>query len=88
MSVLAFIPAIFLGVLGGLLGAFFVFLNIKINKLRLGFFSKIPKASIRKTAKLLEAILVLVSIFNDFRLHGFIYTGFKKSEGLGFNKSG
>ncbi|XP_066479108.1 chloride channel protein C-like [Tiliqua scincoides] len=60
MSVLAFIPAIFLGVLGGLLGAFFVFLNIKINKLRLGFFSTIPKASLRKTAKLLEAVLVLV----------------------------
>ncbi|KAJ6662104.1 hypothetical protein lerEdw1_012569 [Lerista edwardsae] len=60
MSVLAFIPAIFLGILGGLLGAFFVFLNIKINKLRLGFFSTIPKASLRKTAKLLEAVLVLV----------------------------
>ncbi|XP_053101924.1 chloride channel protein C-like [Hemicordylus capensis] len=60
MSVLAFVPAIFLGILGGLLGAFFVFLNIKINKLRMQFFSTIPKVSLRKTAKLLESVLVLV----------------------------
>lgn len=62
MSVLAFVPAIFLGILGGLLGALFVFLNIKINKLRMWFFSTIPKTSLRKTAKLLEAVLILVSI--------------------------
>nr|XP_056710733.1 chloride channel protein D-like [Euleptes europaea] len=60
MSVLAFVPAIFLGILGGLLGALFVFLNIKINKLRMWFFSTIPKTSLRKTAKLLEAVLILV----------------------------
>uniref|UniRef100_A0A8D2IQI6 Chloride channel protein n=1 Tax=Varanus komodoensis TaxID=61221 RepID=A0A8D2IQI6_VARKO len=59
MSVLAFVPAIFLGILGGLLGAFFVFLNIKINKLRMWFFSTIPKTSIRKIGKLLESVLVL-----------------------------
>ncbi|KAF7246282.1 Chloride channel protein B, partial [Varanus komodoensis] len=62
MSVLAFVPAIFLGILGGLLGAFFVFLNIKINKLRMWFFSTIPKTSIRKIGKLLESVLVLVSV--------------------------
>ncbi|XP_060098955.1 chloride channel protein C-like [Heteronotia binoei] len=60
MSVLAFVPAIFLGILGGLLGALFVFLNIKINKLRMWFFSTIPKTSLRKTAKLLECVLILV----------------------------
>ncbi|KAH0617732.1 hypothetical protein JD844_016255 [Phrynosoma platyrhinos] len=60
MSILAFIPAIFLGVLGGLLGALFVFLNIKINKIRMWFFSRIPKTSHRRAMKLLEAVLVLV----------------------------
>ncbi|XP_063155341.1 chloride channel protein C-like [Candoia aspera] len=60
MSVLAFVPAIFLGILGGLLGAFFVFLNIRINKLRLWFFSTIQKPSLRKSAKLLECVLIFV----------------------------
>ncbi|NWI10567.1 CLCB protein, partial [Crypturellus soui] len=60
MSVLAFIPTILLGVLGGLLGALFVSLNLKINKLRIQFFNSIPKSSLRKTSKLLETVLILV----------------------------
>ncbi|NXK48880.1 CLCB protein, partial [Chauna torquata] len=56
MHVLAFIPTILLGMLGGLLGALFVYLNIKINKLRMQFFNSIPKSSLRKTSKLLETI--------------------------------
>lgn len=61
MNVLAFIPTILLGMLGGLLGALFVSLNIKINKLRMQFFNSIPKLSLRKTSKLLETVLILVS---------------------------
>ncbi|KAF1526244.1 Chloride channel protein B, partial [Eudyptula albosignata] len=53
MNVLAFIPTILLGMLGGLLGALFVSLNIKINKLRMQFFNSIPKLSLRKTSKLI-----------------------------------
>ncbi|XP_072855019.2 chloride channel protein C [Pogona vitticeps] len=60
MSVLAFIPAIFLGILGGLLGALFVSLNIKINKLRMLVFSRILKIPLRKATKLLETVLILV----------------------------
>ncbi|XP_053916136.1 chloride channel protein C-like isoform X2 [Cuculus canorus] len=59
ISVLAFIPTILLGMLGGLLGALFVSLNIKINKLRMQLFNSIPK-SFRKTSKLLETVLILV----------------------------
>lgn len=61
MHVFAFIPTILLGMLGGLLGALFVSLNIKINKLRMRFFNSIPKSSVRKTSKLLETMLILVS---------------------------
>ncbi|NWY56008.1 CLCB protein, partial [Chionis minor] len=61
MNVLAFVPTILLGILGGLLGALFVSLNIKINKLRMQFFNSIPKLSLRKTSKLLETVLILVS---------------------------
>ncbi|KAM6410470.1 chloride channel protein C-like isoform 2-T2 [Pluvialis apricaria] len=60
MNVLAFVPTILLGMLGGLLGALFVSLNIKINKLRMQFFNSIPKLSLRKTSKLLETVLILV----------------------------
>ncbi|KAK4827819.1 hypothetical protein QYF61_021903, partial [Mycteria americana] len=60
MNVLAFIPTILLGMLGGLLGALFVSLNIKINKLRMQFFNSIPKLYLRKTSKLLETVLILV----------------------------
>ncbi|KAK9403319.1 chloride channel protein C-like [Crotalus adamanteus] len=41
-------------------GAFFVFLNIRINKIRLWFFSTIQKPSLRKSIKLLECILILI----------------------------
>ncbi|NXJ61035.1 CLCB protein, partial [Rostratula benghalensis] len=56
VNVLAFIPTILLGMLGGLLGALFVSLNIKINKLRMQFFNLIPKLSLRKTIKLMFCI--------------------------------
>ncbi|NXI35960.1 CLCB protein, partial [Galbula dea] len=64
MNVLAFVPTILLGMLGGLLGALFVSLNIKINKLCMKFFNSIPKLSLRKTSKLLETVLILVSKSN------------------------
>ncbi|XP_074841905.1 chloride channel protein C-like [Carettochelys insculpta] len=60
MSVLAFVPAIFLGILGGLFGALFVSLNIKINKLRESVFNSIKNTFLRKMSKLLESVLVLV----------------------------
>ncbi|NXI91325.1 CLCB protein, partial [Psophia crepitans] len=49
MNILVCVPTILLGMLGGLLGALFVSLNIKINKLRMQFFNSIPKSSLRKT---------------------------------------
>ncbi|KAM9302561.1 LOW QUALITY PROTEIN: chloride channel protein C-like [Morus bassanus] len=58
-NVLAFVPTISLGMLGGLLGALFVSLNIKINKLRMQFFNSIPKLSLRKTSNL-ETVLILI----------------------------
>ncbi|NXC15895.1 CLCB protein, partial [Corythaeola cristata] len=59
VNVLAFVPTIVLGMLGGLLGALFVSLNMKINKLRMQFFNSIPKLFLRKTSKLLETVLIL-----------------------------
>ncbi|KAM6087641.1 LOW QUALITY PROTEIN: chloride channel protein C-like [Chlamydotis macqueenii] len=60
INILAFIPTSLLGTLGGLLGALFFSLNIKINKLCMQFFNSIPRLSLRKTSKLLETVLILV----------------------------
>ncbi|XP_069477130.1 chloride channel protein C-like [Ambystoma mexicanum] len=60
MSVLAFIPTIIIGILGGLLGALFVSLNIRINKSRMRFFNMIQNESLKKVSKLCEALLIVV----------------------------
>ncbi|MEE6464043.1 hypothetical protein FKM82_006143 [Ascaphus truei] len=61
ISVLAFIPTIILGVIGGVLGALFVFLNLKINKLRMTLFNSIPNKHLRQWSKLFETLLLLVT---------------------------
>ncbi|XP_056377862.1 chloride channel protein C-like isoform X2 [Hyla sarda] len=60
MSVLAFIPSIILGIIGGLLGALFVFLNVKINKLRMKIFNSISIKLLRQLSKILDTCLILV----------------------------
>ncbi|NXE74682.1 CLCB protein, partial [Cochlearius cochlearius] len=74
LNVLAFIPTILLGMLGGLLGALFVSLNIKINKLRMQFFNSIPKLSLRKTSKLLETVIILVKLLQTVFLQRILLT--------------
>ncbi|XP_077348792.1 chloride channel protein C-like isoform X2 [Lithobates pipiens] len=60
MSVLAFIPCIIIGVIGGLLGALFVFLNVRINKVRLKLFNSISHKLLRQLSKLLETLVLLM----------------------------
>ncbi|XP_078541795.1 chloride channel protein C-like [Lissotriton helveticus] len=60
MSVLAFIPTIIIGTLGGLLGALFVYINIHINKSRMRLFNMIQSEILKKASKLCEALLIVV----------------------------
>ncbi|NXG80372.1 CLCB protein, partial [Baryphthengus martii] len=76
MNILAFIPTILLGMLGGLLGALFVSLNIKINKLRMQFFNSIPKLFLRKTSKMLETVLILVNLLQTVFFQGILFMFF------------
>ncbi|NXU76201.1 CLCB protein, partial [Oreotrochilus melanogaster] len=77
MNILAFIPTILLGMLGGLLGALFVSLNIKINKLRMQVSNSIPKSSLRKISKLLETVFILVrSILCSFSCQSGVWKKF------------
>ncbi|KAG8570871.1 hypothetical protein GDO81_011457 [Engystomops pustulosus] len=61
MSVLAFIPSITIGIIGGLLGALFVCLNVRINKLRLKLFNSISNKLVRQLSKLTETMVLLVA---------------------------
>ncbi|XP_069777641.1 chloride channel protein C-like isoform X2 [Narcine bancroftii] len=60
MSVLVFIPTIILGIIGGLLGALFISMNMRVNQFRIDLFNLIKDPLIHKISKLLEAILILV----------------------------
>ncbi|KAE8598725.1 hypothetical protein XENTR_v10016914 [Xenopus tropicalis] len=60
ISVLAVIPTIILGIIGGLLGALFVFINVRINKLRMKIFTSVPHKFLRQLTKLLDTLLILV----------------------------
>ncbi|KAG8442075.1 hypothetical protein GDO86_011026 [Hymenochirus boettgeri] len=60
ISILAIIPTVILGVLGGVLGSLFVFLNIRINKLRMKMFNSIQNNFLRQLSKVLETSLILV----------------------------
>ncbi|KAG2469274.1 LTBP3 protein, partial [Polypterus senegalus] len=60
MSILAFIPAVIIGIIGGLLGSAFVFLNINLNKFRRKMFGKIKNVYIKKFCQLMEVQIILV----------------------------
>ncbi|XP_051878557.1 chloride channel protein A-like [Pristis pectinata] len=60
MNILIFIPTIILGIIGGLLGALFISMNMRVNQFRIKFFNLIKHPLIQKISKLLEAILILV----------------------------
>ncbi|XP_072425660.1 chloride channel protein C-like [Chiloscyllium punctatum] len=60
MNILVFIPTIILGIVGGLLGALFVSMNLRINKFRTEFFNLIKYKFVQKVCKLTEAVLTLI----------------------------
>ncbi|XP_048452082.1 chloride channel protein C-like [Rhincodon typus] len=60
MNILVFIPTIILGIIGGLLGALFVSMNLRVNKFRTKFFKLIKYEFVQKVCKLTEAVLTLI----------------------------
>ncbi|XP_041045208.1 chloride channel protein C-like [Carcharodon carcharias] len=60
MNILVFIPTIVLGIIGGVLGALFVSMNMRVNKFRTEFFNLIKHAFVQKVCKLTEAVLILL----------------------------
>ncbi|KXJ16127.1 chloride channel protein D [Exaiptasia diaphana] len=60
LNILAFIPTVILGVIGGLLGALFTFLNLKIARFRRYHIGSIKSKGWKNLAKLMEPIIIMI----------------------------
>jgi len=60
LNILAFIPTVILGIIGGLLGAVFTFINLKIARFRRSQLGKIKSIQWKNIAKLSEPILIMI----------------------------
>ena len=61
VNIIMFLPTVVLGVVGGLLGGMFVFINLKLARLRQAFISKASKKWKKKSLKIMEPCLIIVS---------------------------
>jgi hypothetical protein len=60
INILAFIPAVILGIIGGFLGALYTFMNLKIVKARRRFLASIRRKWKRNVVKIGEPMLLMV----------------------------
>ncbi|XP_073241792.1 chloride channel protein C-like [Porites lutea] len=60
LNILAFIPTVIIGIIGGLLGAVFTFINLKIARFRRSQISKIKSKQWKNIAKISEPVLIMV----------------------------
>ena len=58
--ILTFIPTVVLGCIGGVLGSMFVFLNLKIARLRRKVLSKTNSDTMKKIIRFAEPCLIMV----------------------------
>ena len=63
INILAFIPAVILGIIGGFLGALYTFVNLKIVKARRRILASLHHKWKRYVVKLGEPILLMVTHF-------------------------
>ena len=57
-----FIPTAVIGIIGGLLGALFTILNLKMTRLRKKLLSSIQREWIQKLIRLFEPALIMVKL--------------------------
>jgi hypothetical protein len=62
LSLLIFLPATFIGAIGGLLGAMFIFMHLKASKFRRRLFSCFGSPTVQNILKLIEVLVIAVSI--------------------------
>ncbi len=62
VNVIMFAPAMLLGVIGGLMGAMFTIMNLKINRTRRRILTKVKRPMLQKVLRFLEPPLIMVSL--------------------------
>ena len=62
VNLLMFIPTAVIGIIGGLLGALFTILNLKMTRLRKKLLSSIEREWIQKLIRLFEPALIMVKL--------------------------
>lgn len=60
VNVIMFIPAMLLGLIGGLLGAVFTVVNLKMSRIRRRLLAKVRKPIAQKVLRFLEPPLIMV----------------------------
>ncbi|XP_022809140.1 chloride channel protein A-like [Stylophora pistillata] len=60
LNILVFIPTVILGIMGGLLGAVFTFLNLKIARFRRLWIAKIKSKQWKNIGKVSEPVLIMI----------------------------
>ena len=61
VHVVIFLPAILIGIVGGLLGATFTLLNMRIVKQRTVLINFIKRPAAKKFVRMLEPVIIMVS---------------------------
>lgn len=60
INILMFIPSAVIGVIGGLLGSLFIFLNLKVHRFRKRQLATISRGWVVKVIRLAEPALIMV----------------------------
>jgi len=63
VNLIMFLPAVLLGVIGGLMGSMFTVGNLKIARLRRRLLAKIKSPLRQKIARISEPVLIMVSAY-------------------------
>jgi len=62
VNLIMFVPALLIGIIGGILGAIFTILNIKMAKIRRRIFSRLRHAVAQKILRFFEPLVIVVSL--------------------------
>lgn len=60
LNIVGIIPAVLIGLLGGMLGGLFTFLNLKIQRARRRLLSKVKTSWLQKIVRMSEPIIIMV----------------------------
>ena len=62
VNLIMFAPAMLLGLIGGILGAIFTIMNLKMSRCRRKLFTKIRRPVVQKIVRFLEPPIIMVGV--------------------------